>query len=212
MGWFTKDKKKEEEKIPSLPKLPELPKINSDNSLDKEFDLHKVHKENLPQLPESEEDDRTLHRLPSYPGGKLGDKFSQNTIKEAVSGEKKGDVGSADDFEELDLDSKVRTMHEPLKTPKVKEIEKEDIPHEFKEAARKVQEAEPVFIRLDKFEEGVQIFHNTKARMSEIEQLLKDTKRLKEEEEKELENWEAEIEAIKTEIEKVEKNIFSKIK
>ncbi|MBD3247371.1 hypothetical protein GF378_02005, partial [Candidatus Pacearchaeota archaeon] len=49
--------------IPELPKLPELPRLDS------------TKKSKLPQLP-------------SYPKNIVGNKFSQDAIKEAVSGEK----------------------------------------------------------------------------------------------------------------------------
>ena len=75
MGWF---KKKEEKEVPSLPELPRLPE--------------------LPSIREEGFDDFKIHQLPSFPTNALGKKFSQDTIKEAVAGEKEGEeVFDSDD-------------------------------------------------------------------------------------------------------------------
>ena len=58
--------------IPQIPKLPELPRLDG-----------------LPKIPQK----KTLSKLPSYPLSPLGEKFSQNIIKEAVTGKKIGDEG-----------------------------------------------------------------------------------------------------------------------
>ncbi len=73
------------------------------------------------------------------------------------------------------------------------------------------EKAEPIFIRIDTFEESLKIFESTKNRIFEIEKMLRDIKRLKEEEEKELEMWEQEIQNLKQQIEKVDQDIFSKV-
>jgi hypothetical protein len=70
MGFFSKDKKKGEEKPPKLPKLPSSPKLN------------------LPTPPQkksliSKEEPATT--LPSFPDSKLGTSMNQTTIKDAVT-------------------------------------------------------------------------------------------------------------------------------
>jgi len=75
----------------------------------------------------------------------------------------------------------------------------------------KYSKTEPIFIRIDKFEEGLKVFEKTKEKVIEIEKTLRDINKIKEAEEKELENWEEEIRDIKTHIEKVDQDIFSKI-
>jgi hypothetical protein len=185
MGLFKKKEKKGE--ISSLPELPQLPE--------------------LPESPETEEYSKEeIPQLPSFPNGSLGNRFSQNIIKEAVTGEKEGKEAEADEFAEK---KRMQMMQKPL----VREgIGKELHPRfETFERPEKVKEAEPVFIRIDKFEEGSQIFEEVKRKISEIENKLDDIKRVKEKEEKELEFWEEEIKQIKEQIEKIDKNIFSKI-
>ena len=194
MGWFNKKETKKEEiaSLPELPKLPEFPKI----------------KGKINDLPE-------IHQLPSFPNNSLGEKFSQNAIKEAVSGKKEGEeVFEADDF--APTEDEMLMMQKPLKKPLTKEIpffEKgnKKTSKEFKEVIGRIKKTKPIFIRIDQFEESLNIFEETKKKILEIEKMLEDTKKIKEEEGKELEFWESEIQTIKGQIEKIDKNIFSKI-
>jgi len=198
MGWFNKEKKQE-----AMPSLPELPKLPS-----------------LPELPKINQGAKEpFYQLPSFPSNSIGDKFSQNTIKEAVTGKKEDkEEFDADDF----ADSRMQKMHAPLDEDddeeetipverKIRTKEYENIPEGFEDAARKVKGAEPVFIRLDKFEDSLNTFKKTKAKLLEIERILNHTKRIKEEEARELETWEAELQTIKKQIEKIDKDIFSKV-
>jgi len=209
MGLFKKDKDKKNKKevsgypdnsgMPQLPELPELPKMNN-NSTEKE-------------------DSRgfSLPQLPSFPNNSFGDKFSQSTIKEAVSGGKEVDSeGGVEDFgsEEIpmtqspseEMHKSIMTRTAPQNPPKVRAIE--GSPQKVYSTQKKI---EPVFIRLDKFEESLEIFEDAKDQISDIEKLLKEIKELKDKEEEELNSWENQIQNIKTQIEKVDQDIFSKI-
>lgn len=180
MGLFKKKETKEKEFVPQLPDLPKLPE--------------------LPGI-ENGKSSGPINQLPSFPLNSLGNKFSQNTIKEAVTGGKDGDeVWDADDF----ATERMQMMQKPL-------IRTKEVPEGFEEAASRVKKAEPVFIRLDKFEESLHLFEKIKTQVSEIENMLSNIKQTKENEEKELEHWENEMQQIKSQIEKVDKDIFSKI-
>ncbi|MBS3076486.1 hypothetical protein J4481_01970 [Candidatus Pacearchaeota archaeon] len=206
MGWFNKNKKEEGiPKLPSLSRLPELPQQSQRNI-------------SLPQLPSLENQNSQmpfqrdqLQQLPSFPMSELGNRFSQNAIKEAVSGGEKGDG----DFEadEFDLDDEEENQMMPLETPIKMQTEKRkiEIPSEFRTGTSRIRKAEPIFIRIDKFEESLHLFEKTKEKIKDIETLLGETKRIKEGEEKELEAWENEIQLIKNQIEKVNQDIFSKV-
>ena len=194
MGWFNK---KDEKEVPLLPELPKLPR--------------------LPNIEENSLDNFKIHQLPSFPTNSLGEKFSQNTIKEAIAGKKEGaEVSETDDFADDE-----QMIQRPLKKPPVPEFSplentpelpfekrKQEISEDFETSTKN---AEPVFIRIDKFEESLKIFEKSKDKISEIAQTLKNIRDAKEKEEKELESWENEINMIKKQIEKVDKNIFSKI-
>jgi hypothetical protein len=200
MGWFNKEKKEiparlgSTREIPS--KIPELPSLPE-----------------LPEFPYSQENDfpkEKLHQLPSFPNNSIGNKFSQHTIKEAMNGEEEDEEG----FEANDFSREIgtRMMPKPVKQFSNRTIEEQErVPRVFKEAAQKVKEAEPIFVRIDKFEEGVRTFRRAKERISEIEKNLGEIKKIKYEEEQEMINWENEIQSIKKEIEKVSDEIFSKL-
>lgn len=171
MALFKKKKKEVEEKTPSLPEPPRLPEIPQSGS---------------PKM-------RTASRppkLPSYPVNSLGDKFSQDTIKDAVSG-KRGDLDEEDDF--ADERRIPHPSQQPLK-PRTKEAN-----------------TDPVFIRIDKFEQGMKIFEKAKNQISEMGKMLAEIKQIKDEENKELQKWEKEIQSIKKQIEKIDNDVFSRI-
>jgi len=207
MGLFNKEKKEEKEDFPKLPELPRLP--------------------DLPRF----DDEKGLPQLPSFPRNSFGEKFSQNTIKDAVSGRKEGDSFEkvdADEFAEEDEMENEQMMQKPsgrkLMSMESDENSDEDEFRQFQKFERKVMEApsfstpgnsykkgEPIFIRLDKFEESLKIFEKTRNQISEIEDVLKEIKRIKEQEEKELMFWEQELQNMKKQIEKVDKDIFSRV-
>lgn len=179
MGLFTK---KKENKGISLPELPQLPE--------------------LPEFPEGYENNERLSQLPSFPSSSLGDKFSQNAIKEAVTGR--------EEVNEVNADESIGTRMMQESQSYTQEIE-EEVPRKFREAAKLVKNAEPVFIRIDKFENGLEVFEKAKKKIIEIEKMLKDIRELKEKEELEISGWEKEIQTTKEQIERVDKELFSKI-
>jgi hypothetical protein len=194
MGLF---KKKEVKQAPSAPSLPELPR--------------------LPELPERGYEERQVHQLPSFPENSYGKKFSQDSIKDAVA----GDGGEfKESYPEEDFRDEQR-MQEPLRKPRTEEIE-DEIDEEFPEKrplpakgkrpiARLHEEVEPIFVRLDRFEDGLKLFGDIKRKILDIEKTLAETKRIREREEEELTSWENQLKKMKDEIEKVNKDIFSKI-
>ncbi len=196
MSWFGKKETEnlDEDQIPSLPRLPELP--------------------SLPEMSEDRPRKDSLQQLPSYPSTTTGNLFSQNAIKDAVDGEEedRGTLGSFSDFNpeitKAPLKSKIKEI------PMTKGLSRKStyqIPEEFKDADRKVREAEPIFIRLDKFEDSLNTFQKTKDKINEIEKMLRDIKTLKDEEEKELEYWEQELKSIRSQIDRIDEDLFSKI-
>lgn len=187
MGLFKKREIKQTfEGVPSLPELPEIPRIGEEMGYDKR----------IPQLP-------------TFPNNSLGEKFSQSSIKEAVGGKEERGF-KVDEFEpememrKIPAPKKRRTKEVPY--PKEKSFKSKKISSE-----RFVKKEEPIFVRIDKFEEGMKTFEKVRNQISEIEEMLRETKKVKEEEEKELQTWENEIQLIKSQIEKIDKDIFSKI-
>ncbi|MBU2612384.1 MAG: hypothetical protein KKB62_01540 [Nanoarchaeota archaeon] len=197
MGLFSKKDSKKEMGVPKLPELPSLPT----------------------HFPEIEDDpDEGFPRLPSFPTSKMGDRFSQETIKNAVSGDE--DEEEMDDFEDG-----IIPRPEPLQRPieknrpkpnyEMPERRESQMPKRnispTREMGMEDSRTGPVFVRIDKFEESLKIFKETKDKIEEIETLLSHTKSIKEKEEEELINWEKEIQEMKSQVEKIDRDIFSKI-
>ena len=185
MGFFGhKKEEKNKNTIQELPRLPELPKLENSNQSN----------EPLPQLP-------------SFPKSGFGEKFSQNAIKEAVTGRKEVDEGMTDSESEDNMN-----LPMPSKEKFSKDIyEEEEIPQEWKSAAAHIKKTEPVFVRIDKFEQTLKTFEKAREKVTEIESMLKNIKKLKESEDKELAEWARQIQTTKEQIERVDKEIFSKI-
>lgn len=192
MGWFGEKKKKENLKISSS--LPEMPK--------------------LPELPKIGDDSNRLPRLPSYPPNSLGEKFSQTAIKEAVSGGKESDreVFNVDDsFPENEESMMQKPPVYPIKElspEKMRNLQGMNTQNFIK---TRTKESEPVFVRIDKFEESLEIFEKAKRKITEIERFISEVKRIREKEESELQGWENEMQIIKRQFEKIDRDLFSKL-
>lgn len=188
MGWFSSKDKKEGSKIPELPRLPDLPDLD------------------IPNLDESDES-TAPHKLPSIPPGSFGEKFSQNSIKNAVSGKEK----EMPSFPRMNEDYEDEDYEEGPAPQKINYPEIKKIPFQKREEVYREKKEEPVFIQIDKFEESLEIFKNTKEKIKEIEDMLSEVKDLKKQEDEELSSWQKELKEMKEHIEKVDSNIFSKV-
>ena len=187
MGWFgKKDGKREGMLLPELPKIPELPPLGKSGDFDR----------------------ITLPNLPSYPNSSFGKKFSQNAIKDAVSGEEEDEI--EEDFDEDEFPIKGKAALEPL--PGF--VKRKTLPEEeytsrtlgFKRSGK-----EPVFIRIDKYDDALRMFEDAKKKIMEMEDMLKHIKKIKEDEYRELKEWESETQKIKEDFERVNRDIFSKL-
>lgn len=198
MGWFSSSNKEKKDfsKDLALPQLPKLP--------------------DLPKSPQVEDEENSLPQLPSLPSNQFGERFSQNIIKEAVIGRKPEIEEEEERIDSSELISRIPKAQEvgerfiPRAMNDIRYVQGE-IPEEFKEPIRKIKKNEPVFVRIDKFQDSLEIFEKAKKKLGDIEQLLKDTKKIKEEEERELEEWEKQIQEIKEQIQKVDQEVFSRV-
>lgn len=256
MGLFgKKENKAEVKKTSSTPELPELPKLP---------EFPPLSGASISASPSLKHEDEKLPQLPTFPNNSLGNKFTQNTIKEAVAGEKEDkEVFVAEDLPEEHIgmmqkplikksfskdyddyeqsisgskpEKKFSQEYEDEDMPDTEEVYERMIPaipskpvtpqkvapkptskvidssEEYAVKNYMTKKAEPVFIRIDKFEESIKIFQDIKSQISEIEKLIKNTKEIKAKEEEELSSWEKEIQTIKNQIEKVNQDIFSRV-
>src|SRR3989339_696808 len=203
MSWFDK---KEENQNPEIPKLPELPRLSEIQEEGEEEEI--------------EDSPKQIHQLPSFPHNSLGDKFSQNTIKEAIRGKPEK---TSEDYDEIIPKLPIQKMEKSImpktkeedyeqvaqKLPPQKIIKMQEIPSEFKEASIKVKRTEPVFIRLDKFEESLEIFEKIKERIMDIEKMLKETQEIKDIEVKEIEIKKKYSDDIERQLEEIQKKLLT---
>lgn len=182
-------------------------------------------KPKLPKLPDAPEEDSSesdLPKLPKYPSTGLGDKMSQSSIKEAVSGEKEDEDEDADEFvreqmtpEPQSLEHDEETLPESdsrRRTGREESISRTKKVTPSQEGTReKTEQKKPVYIRIDKFEGSLETFKAAKDKISEMESLLSEIKETKEKEENELSKWEGEVQALKDQIGRIEDDVFSKV-
>ncbi len=191
MGLFSK-KKNNIEEIPSLPKLPDLPM----DSL------------NLPDTPPGLPNIET-YKLDSFSNNKPENNFNQ-AIKQEVN--EPNNEYSHSFFEKQ---AKPLNAYNPENNNRSLNTEKRTIElpenNNFNNSSRITKQAEPIYIRLDKFEVTVEAFREIKNKIIEIEDLLERTKKIKQDEEKELDSWEREIQMIKSRIDLIDKSVFNKL-
>ena len=177
--------------VPELPMLPELPRLPDLPREGTQMDPNIIH------------DTHELPQLPSFPNSSTGNRFSQHAIRDAIYGEE--EPKDFRGFPRMPEEDETPEIFSPRMKRNV------EVPPAFQEAAISVKEHDPIFIRIDKFEESVRLFESIKEKTLEIESMLRDTKKIKEEEERETETWEKEIQEIRKKIEKIDREIFSKI-
>lgn len=197
MSWFSK--KEEVPKIPLANSVPEIPKNDSKKN------------DSLPELP-------------SFQNKKAEEKLNQEIVKSAVN-------DSSDSFEENEIEEipkkelelpesgslkiPTKTFNEKEELPKLPSLStveppKEKIKAEFSNNNLHKQ-AEPVFIRIDKFQSSQKDFDNIKEKLEEIDEVLKKIKSVKEKEENEISKWEKEVSEIKSKLSEIDLNIFNQI-
>ena len=156
MGWFNKKEEKED----SNSELPELPKLPNFQRLDP------LQPPRLPSAPQIRE---PYTQLPSLPNSATGNRFSQNAIKDAVI--------SSPPLENMEI----QRGEEEEEIPMIPQLPKKkfaiEIPEEYHAPKSRTKKDEPMFIRLDKFEESVQIIEKAKKELEEVESKLAETKK-----------------------------------
>lgn len=208
MGLFTRKKKIDTNKgtLPGLPALPELPGHS---------DFPEIPIQTPGELLNIKNKEEKTHQLPSFPSNSLGEKNHQDIIKTAIGTPLDKEIYEYDEIN--DDENLPKMIPEKVKRPtfnSLPELNTTKIKNTIEEEMHitpKIKSADPIFIRIDKFEESLKVFQTVKRKISEIEELLKDTKEIKKREEEVLNSWEDEILQLKTQIGKVDKDIFSKV-
>jgi len=183
MGLFGKKKRGEE--FDEVPELPDLPG-------DDDFRMPALSSDiaSPPGLEEVE-----VNSLPSLPEYGSEDRFRQNEIKNAII---------RPEVRRAPLKLLPKAGLSLIEAPASRSIE-------MSELIKRTKKAEPIYVRLDKFETTVQAFEGIRSRIMEIEELLNKIRDVKSQEEKELVEWENEIQIIKARIEAIDRDVFGKL-
>jgi hypothetical protein len=199
MGWFKKGakapskkdvkSKKEEENtgIDELPTLPEIPELPDISQLSTQSGMEK------PQ------------QLPKYPNDDFGNQMSQRSIKDVV-------LGPPDIPKEVNVAMQQRVK--PPFSPKMRmtrEIGAKSIQGIALRGKTQKNDEEPLFVRIDKFEDAIKRFEDIKDKLKDAERMLGQVQQIKKQEEEELVSWEVELQTLKSQIDSLDEEIFSKI-
>lgn len=208
MGFFSKNKEKKEDRILELPQLPPLPEMPI-----KEIYEKRGFETNLP----AKEETQKKFSLPSFPDSKFGQRINQEAIKEAIS-ERKEEIRFDPQKTRTQEISETKQKMQPsmFNTQETKKSTMEmsdwnEVKPKPEFSMPRMKKSEPLFIKLEKYENVISTFNEIKLRMAEIESLLKNIKEIKMKEERELDDWEREIHTIKARLEQIDQEIFKGI-
>ncbi|MBS3072794.1 hypothetical protein J4477_03100 [Candidatus Pacearchaeota archaeon] len=191
MGLFSRKKeKKEAAEIPQLPKLPPLPFQNTN----KIQDITAYNTENSYNS--------TI--LPSFPNSNLGNKINQSAIKEAIGSSESNKLEDEEEFSQM-----TPSIIPQIPQSRPRSLEISDWQNQNTET--RVKKAEPIFVKLEKYEGALSTFNEIRLRIGEIDSMLKDIREVKKREETELEEWENEIETIKARLDQIDKEMFNRL-
>lgn len=186
MRWFTR--KKEESTADSNEEPVNAWGVYKDNS--------------LPELPESYNSDfsKELPALPSFPNNSTGESLGIQAIKHAINPrfDEPKDYDN-EMYEEFSNNSAIK------KNPLT--LNKSRFPEIVEEFSR---EAEPIFVKLDKFKYAVENFEKVREKVEDIEKMLEQIKKIREKEDAELRSWEENLRSIKLKIESIDNSLFKR--
>ncbi len=162
-----------------------------------------VYKDNpLPELSESYDSDfsNNLPALPSFPNNSTGESLGIQAIKHAIN--PRFDEPGIYDNETHKEFSNDSVINEHLVT-----LSKSRFPEIVEEFSR---EAEPIFVKLDKFKYAVENFEKVREKVGDIGKMLEQIKEIREKEDAELRSWEENLRSIKLKIESIDNSLFKK--
>lgn len=187
MSWlFGKKKEDRMSELPELPPLPSLPDFPESSE--------------LPHKPREE-----LQPLPSFPSSITGERISNAAVKHAINNEpefrEEEEQHILPEFPREQLTRELDEAKIPAQKILVRETKNRLLPEKI----------EPIYVRIDKYQNSLASFQDIKKRILEIENLLRDIKELKAKEDGELTSWESEIQQTKSKLDSIDKALFGKL-
>ena len=161
---------------------------NQDNSKKQEIKLPR-----LPELPEQKTNPEQLPPLPRMDSNK---EMEMKAIKQDISPSPNNQNQQNHSF--------------TPEIPKIKELDSHVI-YPAIQTTPLAREAEPIFVKIDKFKEATNNFKAVKDKVNDIDNMLGKLRELKSKEEQELREWEHEIQMIKAKIDNIDNSLFKKV-
>jgi hypothetical protein len=216
--WFSKKKEEKASSVPKLPDLPELPKLPNEPapseispySQPQTLELNSIPDQVIinqsPQTPPDLTEAISPSPLPNLPNSETGDKFQQDVIKSALQPPK---YTLEIEPEELDIkEIKYKPKEsKPIASPR----EYKDFVQKREEREKPETKKEPIFVRIDKFQQVTDNLKEIRAQVAEIESYLRQIRDIKAKEENELIAWENEVLELKNKLDSVDSVLLSKI-
>jgi hypothetical protein len=150
----------------------------------------------MPQLPSlpGTYNKTEVRPLPTFPKTSLGESMGIGAIKSTL-----------DDNSEKDFETR-RIGPAEKRTMELSEMNNSSTRSPIKSVNK-----EPVFIKLDRFQDAVKKFEEIKIKVKDIEDSLGKIREIKDKEEEELKSWEQEIQMIKNNVSNIDNSLFSKL-
>jgi len=191
MGFFTKDKKdasRETAGLNNLPELPKLPEIKANQDTPKKI------LPSLPELPNAPASSK-LQEIPITRSFSLSpSSIPEKRTIELPDGYKK----SVKPFKSSLLPTPIAPIA-PVTSTTLTNYPASNFSRE------------PLFIKIDKFQDALKRFQEVKSKVAEIEESLREIRAIKEKEEQELKLWEEEIHSVKEKVDSIDSSLFDKI-
>jgi len=176
----------------------------------------------LPPLPKSQEPvKKDLPELPSFPANPKNEDINQEMVKSAVAdlpspeeNEVHVEIPEGLNVKEEEKEESIMNSPEPSPNEVIPALPKKTLeitPSTSTTPTPKTREAEPIFVRIDKFQSAQKNFEKIKEKVKEIESILKKIKDVKSQEETELKGWTEDVEKIKSRLTEVDSDIFNQI-
>ena len=198
MGLFSK-----KDKVPEIPPAPKLP--------------------DLPDMPKLK--DEGTKELPKLPDTNFGEDLNNEIVKSAVDDSEK--FGENLELREDKIPSPPLHYNKPPSSFRHRPPQNEQNEHfELHEPHRRrtlelspqvrtedspTSPHEPIFVRIDKFQQAQKDFNDIKNKVKDIEETLRKFKETKSQEDTEVNLWTQNLEKIKARLDSIEQQIFSKI-
>ena len=193
MGWFSK-----KEEVPEIPELPKGP-ISFPSS------TRQMQTDDLPDLPSFSEDS-------------FSNDMNQNIVKSTINDTNEDSI--QDIPKELPKNNTlggnflipprpVREVFIPEPPKKIEIKSVKNVPTQSKYEEQNLNE--PIFVRLDKFQDAQKNLENIKDKIAEIESTIKSIKDVKSKEDEEISKWIEDTENLKSLLAEIDEDIFGKI-